>query len=233
MKPRGHATRRRWTADEDETLRINFPMWPAFLIGHLVGHSTSSVYQRAARLGIEKHPDHWRNPMAYLWNATTHPNTIAARFKPGTVPPNKGLRRPGWAPGRMGETQFKKGRPAQEARNYRPIGSLRISRDGDLECKVNDDHPVTTRRWIAVHRLVWEAAHGPIPAGHVVRFRAGMKTTDPDLITLDRLELLSMAENMRRNSLHNYPKEITRAIQLRGALNRQINRLTREDAPHE
>jgi len=32
----------------------------------------------------------------------------ARRFRPGHVPANKGLRRPGWSTGRMAETQFKK-----------------------------------------------------------------------------------------------------------------------------
>ncbi len=229
------ASRRRWTADEDETLRINFPMWPAFLIGHLVGHSASSVYQRAARLGIEKHPDHWRNPMAHLWNSTGHPNAIASRIKPGTVPANKGLRRPGYAPGRMAETMFKKGRPAREAHNYLPIGTEKIDvKRNNLVRKVTDDPSVfPAMRWRPVAVLVWEAANGPLPKGHVVRFRDGMKTLVSAEITLDRLELVTLAENMRRNTLHNYPKEITRAIQLRGALNRQINRLNREDRPHE
>jgi hypothetical protein len=38
------------------------------------------------------------------------------------------------------------------------------------------------------------------------------------------LEILTSAELLKRNSLHNYPIPIARAIQLRGALNRQINK---------
>jgi hypothetical protein len=34
---------------------------------------------------------------------------------------------------------------------------------------------------------------------------------------------MSRAESMRRNSYHNYPKELAQLIQLRGALNRKIN----------
>lgn len=44
-------------------------------------------------------------------------------------------------------------------------------------------------------------------------------------ITIDRIELVTLEENMRRNSYHNrYPKEIGLAIQARGALVRKINR---------
>jgi hypothetical protein len=36
------------------------------------------------------------------------------------------------------------------------------------------------RNWVAVHRLVWEQAHGPVPPGHIVVFRPGRHTTDLD-----------------------------------------------------
>lgn len=221
--------RRRWNADDEEILRVNFPMWPAFLIAHLVGHSVSSVYQRAKRLGIEKSPDHWRNPMAYLWNATEHPNSIASRIKPGSVPPNKGQRRPGWAPGRMAETQFRKGRPAHEAANYVPLGTEKVDPKRKVVVrKVTDDPSVfPANRWRPVHVLVWEATHGAVPDGHIVRFKAGMKTFDSAQITEDRLELVSLAENMRRNTIHNYPEDLKKVMQLRGVLNRRINRISK------
>jgi hypothetical protein len=146
------------------------------------------------------------------------------RIEKGSVPPNKGQRRPGWSVGRMTETQFKKGRPAHEARNYLPIGSTRITRDGILERKVTDDPSLfPTRRWISVQRLVWEAAHGPISPGMKIVFKPGLKTNIESEITIDRLEMVSPAENMKRNSVHNYPAPIPELVQLRGALTRQIN----------
>lgn len=225
-----------FTPDMDETIRINYPMWPAFLIGALIGRTASAVYQRAQRLGVEKHPDHWRNPHAHLWNSTSHPNSVAARFKPGQTPPNKGLRRPGWAPGRMAQTQFKKGRPAHEARNYVPIGTEKIDpKRKSLVRKITDDPAVfPTKRWRPVHVLVWEAANGPVPKGHICVFRPGMKTFVASEITVDKLEVITLAENMRRNTVHNYPKPIVRMIQMRGALNRSINRRSkREQQQHQ
>jgi hypothetical protein len=59
-----------------------------------------------------------------------------------------------------------------------------------------------------------------------VRFLPGQFTTDLDAITLDRLELLTMRENMARNTVHNLPPEVASLVQLRGALVRRINRLT-------
>lgn len=57
-----------------------------------------------------------------------------------------------------------------------------------------------------------------------------MRTAVLDEITLDRVECISLAENMRRNSYHNYPKEIALAIQLRGVLNRKINHVIKQAA---
>jgi len=104
------------------------------------------------------------------------------------------------------------------------------TQDGYLERKVTDDPSfVPNRRWVSVHRLVWEAAHGPVPQGHAVVFLPGRRTADLASITLDGLELVSRAELMRRNSYHTrYPKEVAQLIQLKGALNRKINRRSRQ-----
>jgi hypothetical protein len=133
----------------------------------------------------------------------------------------------------MRETQFKKGQMhGQAQRNWKPIGSERISKDGYLERKVSDEdyshlpadeaNRKRQRRWVAVHRLVWEEANGPIPAGHKLAFRNGNKRD----IQLDNLECVSDAEWMRRNTVHNLPKPVARAVQLLGALNRQIRKRT-------
>jgi hypothetical protein len=51
--------------------------------------------------------------------------------------------------------QFKKGCMSGAAQhNYVPTGLERLSKDGYLERKVTDDHPVPARRWVGVHRPV-------------------------------------------------------------------------------
>ncbi len=70
-----------------------------------------------------------------------------------------------------------------------------------------------------MHVIVWEEHHGPVPKGHRVCFINGDKRD----IRIGNLALISDADNMRRNSLHNQPTEIRQIIQLRGALNRKIN----------
>jgi hypothetical protein len=67
---------------------------------------------------------------------------------------------------------FQSGRAPSEARNYRPIGTLRLSKDGIWERKWTDEGPVHMR-WRSEHSLIWEAEHGPVPDGHAVAFLDG------------------------------------------------------------
>jgi hypothetical protein len=214
--------------EEDEILRRAFPHNRTAKVARVLGRSESSVHQRARKLGLKKSAKYLASPEACRLRRGGEVGK-PYRYPKGHVPANKGLRRPGWAPGRMATTQFKKGAMSGAAqRNYVPIGTERI-KDGVLARKVTDDPSMyPARRWVPVHRMVWEAAHGPVPEGHVVRFRDGMKTLVASEITDDRLELVTFAENMLRNTLHRYPKEIVHLIQLRGALNRKINRRSKQ-----
>lgn len=213
-----------------ETLRRNYPHLPTHLVARMCGHSEKSTYQKASVLGLHKSAEYLTSPESGRLHRND--NRVGhSRFGPGNVPHNKGLRRPGFAPGRMAATQFKVGeRRGAALHNYVPIGSLRLSTEGYLQRKVTDDPALfPARRWVSVHRLVWEAAHGPVPQGHTVVFLPGRRTTDLAAITFDSLELISRAELMRRNSYHTrYPKEVAQLIQLKGALNRKINRRSRQ-----
>lgn len=159
-----------------------------------------------------------------------HTTGNATSFKKGHIPWNKGINfDPG---GRCAETRFKKGQMSGAAQhNYVPIGTLRISRGGYyLERKMTDDpYLKPTMRWTAIHRLVWQDAHGPIPAGHIVVFRPGMKTVVESEITVDRLECITRAENLRRNGAYRDP-ELGKLYQLKGAIARQVNRIRKESA---
>lgn len=100
------------------------------------------------------------------------------QFELGQVSHNKGrkgLHYPGSEKG-----WFRKGeRRGMATKLYKPIGTERVSKDGYLERKVNDDLPLQSR-WRAVHLIRWEEAHGPIPEGHALKCLDGDRTnTDP------------------------------------------------------
>lgn len=219
-----------WSADELETLRLNYADFPTYLVAFVCGHSEAATYSKAKMMGLRKSDAFFDSD----WSGRLQEGSAVGatgRFPKGHVPANKGLRRPGWAKGRMVETQFKKGREASAAHNYRPIGSMKICRDGYLVRKVTDDPSIyPARRWVGVHRIVWEAAHGPIPPGHMVAFKQGRRSTDVNSITADGLELITMAENGRRNIFHHrYPEEVVGLIRLKSRLTRKINKRTRDE----
>jgi hypothetical protein len=72
---------------------------------------------------------------------------------------------------------------------------------------------------------LWVDRHGPVPPGHIVLF----KDRDRLNVELRNLKLLSRADNMRRNTVHNLPKPLASTIQLLGALKRTLNRRRRNE----
>lgn len=70
------------------------------------------------------------------------------------------------------------------------MDQLLNTEDGYLERKVTDDPALyPARRWVFEHRLVWEAANGPIPDGHVIVFLDGDRLN----IALDNLRCVPRA----------------------------------------
>lgn len=213
-----------WTADERAYLVRHYPDVSTQRIADALDRDITHVYSQAYRLGLRKSEAFLASALSGRiqrtgllgrpsqfqrgqepWNkgrsgcTGTHPNTVANHFKPGSKP-----------------------------HTWLPVGSHRINTDGYLQIKVTDTgYP--PRDWVPMHRLVWEAANGPLPPDSVVRFLPGRRSTDPAQITADALECITRRENMRRNSLHRMPKELAELVQLRGVLTRQINRRIKED----
>jgi len=111
---------------------------------------------------------------------------------------------------------------------YLPVGSERVTKDGYIQRKVSDE-PTFYKRWRFVHVLTWEAAHGPVPKGHVVSFKNGDVT---DCRRVENLELLHRRELMQRNTVHNYPEDLRQVIRLKGAISKRIaTRIRKEQQP--
>jgi hypothetical protein len=227
------APRRFWTDAELDLLRSMYPECTGQDVAAWLDCTPSRVFQMAKKLGIEKSAEFLASDASgRVRRGKQHPSMTASQFQKGLTPWNKGRDSTETGTGHhpnSRRTQFRKGRKAEEARNYVSIGSLRVCADGYLERKMTDD-PATApaRRWVAVHRLVWEATHGPIPAGHIVCFLPGKKTTVPEEVAADRLECITRAENARRNHPRNRSPELAKLVQLKGAITRQVNRIARE-----
>lgn len=229
--PSRNTPRPRWTPHELALLRELYPHQHTKDVAAAIGRPAGNCYRKAAELGIRKAPE-WLSNVARVRTAEPGHGSHAKRFAPGAAPWNKGLKGSTGLHPKSVKNHFKPGsRHGRAALNVLPVGSLRITDDGLLQRKVAGTVGALYRNWVAVHRLVWEQAHGPVPPGHLVVFKPGRRTTDLDEITLDALELITRAENMRRNSYHaRLPPELARLVQLRGALNRMINHRTKKAA---
>ena len=208
--------RRFWSPDEVDVLRRRYPDESTAAIAATLGRDIRGVYAKASALSLRKSATFLAGPLAYRLDGIIG---TATRFKPGQVPPNKGLRRPGYGPGRMKETQFKSG---QVSKRWDPdiytVGALRITSDNTLQIKLAEGN----RQWVKMSRYVWRLHTGDWPrAVIVVRSRNG----DPHDTRFENLELLTLRQNMLRNSVHAVlPPELARLVQLQGAIKQQINR---------
>lgn len=215
--------RKRWSAEELDMLRRDYPKRRADRIAADIGVKIHLVYAMAHRLGLHKSPEFLSSEQSGRTSAL-RPRGVGNRFQKGWPSARKGQAFP--TRGRMGLTQFKTGNRPHNARFQ--IGDRRINSLGYLDRKISTDKRGGLN-WTAEHRLVWIAANGPLPTGHVVVFKAGCRTTELSKITLDALELVTNEEHMRRHSYHNnYPKKVGELIQLKGAITRQINKRERE-----
>lgn len=173
----------------------------------MLGRAESVARQRMARIGL------------VVPREIIERRIADSRIKKGNTPPNKGkkwndfMSKEGMRNSRR--TTFKKGNLPH---NTKYDGAMGIRRD-----KTGIEYiyiRVGLAKWEPLHRMVWRHHKGKIPPRMLIVFKDGNQGN----CNIDNLEMISMADNLRRNSWHNYPKEIGTIIQLRGALNRQINK---------
>jgi hypothetical protein len=208
--------RRRWSEQDLEILREQYPHKRTEDIARILGCPIYSVYNKAYDLGIRKSPEFKASEQSgVLTKHNAFQRGGAYRFKKGQVPMNKGLRRPGWSPGRMKDTQFKKG---QMPFNHQPVGTIVVV-DGYKKIKLAEP-----KTWEHFHRHVWMQSNGPIPRGRVVVFKNG----DPMNCDIENLECISRKELMQRNTLHNYPEPVRSAIHQLAGFNRRLNRYAKK-----
>lgn len=188
-----------WTAAEDAILTELYRQLSAGEIAARMDRSRASIKGRINVLRLKK----------------PEGQTNSGRFVAGQPSWNKGMK------GLQidgGATRFKPGHLGGRAALLKqPIGAERLSKEGYLQRKVNDD-TVFHKRWRFVHVMLWEEANGPVPAGLAIAFRNGDKTD----IRLDNLECISRRELMARNTVHNYPPELVQVMRLKGAITKRL-----------
>jgi hypothetical protein len=224
-------TKQPWTAGELDMMRNVYPHVPASDLAAMLARPIKSIYQKAHDLGLKKSAYFMASDHSGRVQRGKHdPRMIATRFKPGAAAWNKGIAGSTGHHPACKATQFK---PGTSPANTMPIGARRIvsqhkGQFQQLEAKTSAAKGNNSQRWTPVARLVWQAAHGPVPSGCIVVFKPGTSTTVEAHITLDKLECITRAENARRNHPRERSPELGHIVQLKGAITRQVNRITRE-----
>lgn len=116
---------------------------------------------------------------------------LTGQFKKGNVPHNKDKKQVEYisqeAIEKTKETRFKIG---NKPKNYRPVGSERITKDGYIEVKVADPN-----KWETKNKIIYKRYFGDIPKGHKVIYADGNKLNND----INNLILVSDNEELIMN----------------------------------
>ena len=194
-----------WTSAEEAYLREHYASGSTPAIAEHLSRVLQKVYEKARKLGLKKTAEYVKDPKNRCRLFKGHSFGVAWQFKKGA--------RSGWA-----------------AKNWVPIGSIRIDPEGYRRIKVREavagKEPTgygNSEVWPMYNRWLWEKHKGPIPPKHHVIFKDGKREN----CVIENLELLSMADNARRNKMWGrLPQELAEVIQLQGVLKRKIRSLS-------
>lgn len=198
----------KWTIEEDESLRRLYPNMSSLEVSQLMNRSLKSVYSRANILGVCKSEEFINSINSGRFKGGNKGKMF--QFKKGNQAWNKGLK--GLQIGGV-ETRFSKGSQPHNTRH-----------DGAISIRVEDGRPYQYIRiskgvWKPLHNHIWINTHGNIPKGMIVVF----KDKNPLNCVLENLELITRKENMARNTIQRYPRELKFTLKLLKKLKRTVD----------
>jgi hypothetical protein len=198
-----------WTDKEIKFLTDNYSDMHSADIATILNRPLGGVYGKAYTMGLKKSKEY----LAILLERESKKLAEFGKnyqFKKGNVPYNYGQKMSTILYEKCKKTMFKKGR---KPHNTRQEGDESKSTDGYTYVKIADND------WRLKHRVVYENVNGPIPDDHIVVFKDNNLTN----FDINNLLLISKADNMLRNTIHQYPEPIQQIIKLNNKLKKQIN----------
>jgi len=145
----------------------------------------------------------------------------AGMFKKGNIPPNAGKKIEDFMSvehmAKFKAKQFKKDNiPHNSKEDFKEVKRKDSSGHYYWMIKLPEN-----RRLVYKHIWIWEEKNGKAGKGFNIVFKNGNSLD----CRIENLEKVSNAELMERNTLHRFPEELRKIIQLKGAVNRQINKI--------
>ena len=186
----------------DKIIRADYLKYPVKTLAKRIGKSHTFVVTaiKALKLQIPK--------------ALIEQRKNESRYPKGHMPANKGKK----FPGQGNSGSFKKGEIAPNKIHFR-------DRMVTLRFDSKSRRPywwirISLRVWKMYHVELWERENGPLPAGYIVVF----KDKNSLNCIIENLEIITLEENMRRNTIHNLPPELKSTIHLIGRITRKIKK---------
>lgn len=208
--------KRLWSTEDDAVMRLEYPNTSTKKLAAKLGVSMRSCYSRANVLGLVKTPQYLATPDSGRLSKgeVIGFNTF---FKKGQVPFNKGLKQKDFmsreAIAKTKKTRFKKG---QLPHNTKEDGVIIPRKDkcGKTYLYIRESLGI----WKLYHRKVWEQHNGKLKSNEIVRFRDGNSLN----CEISNLFVIPKSENMKLNTIHQYPKELQQVIKLTNKLKKTI-----------
>jgi hypothetical protein len=199
-----------FTQEETDIIIEMYPDHYTSAVAEKLGRDICAVYRKAAKLGVKKSAAFIQKELKERQAEKLRIVGEHARFQKGQTPHNKSKKMAPDVYEKCSKTMFKKG---QIPVNLKPEGSERKDKDGHILIKVGNTY-------VHKQRYIYEQTHGiEVPKDHVVAFADGNKEN----FDISNLVLMTMAENMLRNTIHRYPADLKQVIKLTSKLKRIIH----------
>ena len=210
---------RRFTPEEDQYLRDHYLEQSLNQLADSLGRAMGSVAGRVRLLGlvVPEEVKQLRFEQSYKRLAESGK---AHRYPKGHIPANKGKKMDAETYEKCKATMFKPGQLPHNTKHFgKPYLHTRKKKNGYVE-KLWFIQEGTNKRSAYLAYLCRQ--HGIDLTGKKPRLKPGFDHSRPP--TIDDIIIVSNRKNMKLNSLHRYPPEVVKLVQLKGAIQRQINK---------
>lgn len=202
----GQTGRTTFTKKEDKYIKDNYLKIPVKALAKNINRSGFGTINRMRVLGLVIPPE------------IVERNRKAGQYPPGHAPMNKGLKQADY----MTEDAIERCKVSQFKKNNLPHNTA----EADGVIRIRNDKSGAKYKWIRMslgvwkmlHVHIWEQANGKVPEGHIITFKDKNRLN----VVLENLQMLTLAENMQNNTIHNFPQDLKDIIILKGAIKRQI-----------
>jgi len=196
-----------FTPQEDDFIEQNYLVMPIKTLAKAMNRSSCGVTGRLKLLKLVI-------PAAIIAQRKKE-----SFFKPGQISFNKGLSQSEYmTPAGLEKTKATRFKKGAVAYNAKADGCISIRKDSS---GISYKHiRISKGKWELLQRHIYTKTFGPIPENMLVVFKDGNQIN----CNPSNLMLLSMAENVIRNSIHHLPPELKEVIKVLNKVKKQIRK---------